>query len=318
MRNRFIYGDSATYHGFADLFGADFGYWDFSWNWLENDDAVGNTTLDRLYVDWTPDEWQARFGRHRVNWGMTMLWNPNDLFNSYSIYDFDYEERAGTDSLLLGRNLGFASEAELVWALGDTWDDTSLAGRYLFNTNGYDIQLLGGKNRLDVVAGGGFAGAIQGAGFRGELSYFDPYKDDPDLLPQHQREPSTIATLESDYSFKGPRNFILKGDIIFVSHPEDPGNALIYLNQPLTARTLSFTEWAGYVDGTFDVTSLSKQTLGFNMYDDGSYFGMASNSISMADDWELLLVWQYFSGDTNSLFGGNPSHLLFGRIRWSF
>ena len=106
--------------------------------------------------------------------------------------------------------------------------------------------------------------------------------------------------------------------MLYISNPEDPGNALIYLNRPLTARTISFTRWTGYLDAGFDITSLSRQSVGSAVYDDGSWFFTATNAYSLADDWQLLLVWQHFDGSTDSLFGENPTDMVYGRIRWSF
>ena len=315
MRNRLFYGDSPELPNYDKLISYDPGYWDLSWNWLESGRWLGNTTLDRLYVDWKPSDYHVRFGRHRIAWGMTTLWNPNDLFNSYSIYDIDYEERPGTDALLLGKDLGFASAVEAVWAFGEDWDETSLAGRYQFNTDGYDIQFLAGKNRIDLVAGIGFAGNIVGAGLRGELSYFSPYLDS---WQGEETSQSTVASIEADHTIPGKRNSMVKASVLYISNPEEPINALIYLNRPLTARSLSFTHWTGYVDYSFDITSLSRQSLATSIYDDGSIYFILANSISLADNWELLLVWQHFDGKSGSLFGEDPSDLIFGRIRWSF
>ena len=315
MRNRLLWGDSLDLPFADELFTADPGYWDFSINWLDRDNVIGTTVFDRLYLDWHAGAWQLRGGRQRINWGMATLWNPNDLFNVYSMFDFDYEERPGTDGLLVNRNLGFASHVELVWALGDNWDDTSVAGRYQFNTRGYDIQILGGKQRVDLVAGIGFAGSLQGAGFNGEVSYFHPYQDE---WQGREQKPATVATLESDYSFTGRRNVSVKASVLYISNPADFGNALIYLNIPLTARTLSFTRWTGYLDAGFDITSLSRQTVGAAVYDDSSWYFTATNSYSLADDWQLLLVWQHFDGSEDSLFGDNPTDMVYGRIRWSF
>ena len=116
----------------------------------------------------------------------------------------------------------------------------------------------------------------------------------------------------------GPRNLIWKAALLYTSNPEDPLNTLIFLNRPLTARTLSFARWTGYGDLSFDFTALSRQSIGTSLYDDGSWYGTASNAISLADDWDLLLVWQHFDGSSSSLFGANPLDLLFGRVQWSF
>ena len=315
MRNRVMWGDSLDIPFFDEFIEADPGYFDLSWNWLNEDNLLGNTTFDRLHLDWQANSWQVRAGRQRINWGMATLWNPNDLFNVYSMFDFDYEERPGTDAVMVSRSLGFASRADAVWALGDDWDETGLTGRYRFNTTGFDLQVLGGKQRVDVVIGAGFSGSLWGAGLNGEISYFHPYEDEWDGVEQEQ---TTVATLETDYSVSGRRNLTLKASVLYISAPQDPGNILIYLNQPLTAKTISFTRWTGYADAGFDITSLSRQTLGAAAYDDGSWFLTATNAISLADDWQLMLVWQHFDGPGDSLFGENPADMVFGRLRWSF
>ena len=315
MRNRLMWGDSLDIPGFEDLVGTDPGYFDLSWNWLSQDDVLGNTTFDRLYLDWQERGWQVRAGRQRINWGMATLWNPNDLFNVYSMFDFDYEERPGTDAVMVSRSLGFASRADAIWGLGDDWDETSLAGRYRFNTTGYDLQIIGGKKWVDLVIGTGFSGSLWGAGLNGEISYFHPYVDEWEGVEQEQ---STVATLETDYSVSSRRNLTLKASVLYISNPEDPGNTFIYLNKPLTAKTISFTRWTGYGDVSFDITALSRQTMGAAAYDDGSWFLTATNAYSLADNWQLMLVWQHFDGPGDSLFGENPADLLYGRVRWSF
>lgn len=315
MRNRMLWGDSLDIPNFDDMVTKDPGYLDLSWTWLNEDNVLGNTNVDRLYLDWQSNAWQLRAGRQRVNWGMATLWNPNDLFNVYSMFDVDYEERPGTDAVLVSHNLGFASQAEAVWTLSEDWDETSLVGRYCFNTAGFDIQVLGGKNLVDLVMGAGFAGSMWGAGFSGEASYFYPYVNEWQGFAQ---EPSTVATLESSYSVTGKRNMTWKISALYISNPQDPGNALIYLNQSLTAKTISFTRWTGYGDVAFDITPLSRQTLGSAIYDDGSWYFMATNAYSLADDWQLMLVWQHFDGPPDSLFGEEPADILNGSIRWSF
>ena len=315
MRNRLMWGDSLDFPAYEALVGTDPGYFDLTWNWLSNDQVLGTTTFDRLYLDGQADSWQVRVGRQRINWGMATLWNPNDLFNAYSIFDFDYEERPGTDAVMVSRNLGFAARGDAIWGLGDNWSETSLAGRYRFNAIGFDFQVLGGKQKVDMVVGAGFSGSLRGAGLHGEISYFSPYEDEWEGVEQ---EKTTVATLETDYSVAGRRNLTLKASALYISNPQDPGNILLYLNLPLTAKTISFTRWTGYADLSFDLTALSRQTMGAAAYDDGSWFLTASNAISLADDWQLMLVWQHFDGSGNSLFGENPADMVFGRLRWSF
>ena len=315
MRNRLFYGDSVTLPGYNRLIGFDPGTLDLSWNWLDSGQWLGNSSLDRLYLDWQPGDYQLRIGRQRIAWGMTTLWNPNDLFNAYSIYDIDYAERPGTDALLLGKAFGFAEATEVVWAFADDWEGSSLAVRYQFNRSGYDIQFLAGKNKIDLIGGIGFAGSVVGAGLRGELSYFAPYKKEWEGAATHR---TTVATLEADHAITGTRNIVVKIAALYISNPDSPGNSLSYLSRPLTPRALSFTHWTGYTDFGIDLTALNRQSFGASLYDDGSWYLLASNATSLADDWELLLVWQHFDGKSGSLFGEDPTDLLFGRVQWSF
>jgi len=315
MRNRLLWGDNIDVPGFGKLLSDDPGYVDLSSNWLENDHALGNTTFDRFHLNWQYSILEMRVGRQRINWGMATLWNPNDLFNVYSIFDFDYEERPGTDAILISHNPGYASRAEAVWEFGDDWDEVSLAGRYRFNLSGLDIQILSGKKKTDLVVGAGFSGSLWGAGINGEVSHFDPYKHEWDGIEQ---EPSTVSTLETDYHLSIRGNPAWKISILHTSNPQDPDDILAYLNRPLTAKTISFSRWTGYGETSFDIKTLSRQTFGVAVYDDGSWYATATNIYSLADDWQMMLVWQHYDGPSGSFFGKDPSDILSGNLRWSF
>jgi len=352
MRNRVFYGDTSKTPGYGDLIELDPGYWDMSSTWMDRDGWVGNSQFDRAYVNWSPEgDWQLRVGRFRINWAMTTLWNPNDIFNAYSIYDFDYEERAGADAVLISRKLGFASSLNLVYNPNQDSELNSYAARYLFNYDGWDMQVLLGKSGFDRVMGAGFAGDISGAGFRGEFTYFDPIYDQwprvPDVesginsmpssisdrgtiftpvslspsmtAPSSEKlEATSVSTLEADYSFTGRRNWLIRGSVLHISNPTESDSALLYLNLPLTARTLSFTDWTYYFDLGFDISSLSRLTLMSSYYQDGSYFIGANGSYSLADDWQLLMVLQRFDGSRDSLFGKTATTLGFVLLKWSF
>lgn len=315
MRNRVLMGDSIDLPYYSKYVELDSGYLDMSRNLVDNGTLIVNSQLDRLYVDWRNEEWKARVGRFRINWAMNTVWNPNDVFNAYSIYDFDYEERAGSDALLIGKQIGFADGIDVVFSPSRDSHLNSAAGRYYGNTHGWDYQLLIGKSLSDHVIGAGFATDILGAGLRGELTWFDPTDNQPKIGQQNR---TIVASSEVDYSFGGQRSWLMRAAWLYIDNPIDVANAKVYLGLPLSAKTLSFTDHTGYLDVSFDLTPLNRMTLSSSYYQDDSYFIGMSNSYSLANEWQLLTVVQRFDGASKSLFGVSPATLIFMNIKWSF
>ena len=150
-----------------------------SWNIINKNSFLLNTTVDRLWLDFNYGKVQARIGRQRINWGQTLVWNPNDIFNAYSFFDFDYAERPGSDAVRLQYFPGYSSAAELAVKI-DNENDVTAAGLYRFNKWGYDIQFLAGYvNSEDIVLGAGWSGSIGSISFRGEGSWFEPVEEFP-------------------------------------------------------------------------------------------------------------------------------------------
>jgi len=184
MRNRIVYGDYVkTIPDYADMIAADNGYLNFLTNNLySNNSVVINTSFDRLFFEYNIGNITATIGRQRINWGQSFVWNPNDIFNAYSFFDFDYEERPGSDAIRLQYYPTFTSTAEAAVKI-DKDNQITAAAMYRFNAKGYDIQLLSGVlDSTDFVIGGGWTGSIRNIGFTGELSYFHPQQNFSDSL----------------------------------------------------------------------------------------------------------------------------------------
>jgi hypothetical protein len=128
------------------------------------------SNVDRLQLSWQEGPWEAHVGRQRINWGKTMVWNPNDLFNAYAFLDFDYEERPGSDAVVAQYGWGYASSVEA----GVSRD--VVAGMFRGNVGTYDVQLLTGYYKDQMVFGGGWSGYVGSSGFKGEMSYFSGQK----------------------------------------------------------------------------------------------------------------------------------------------
>jgi hypothetical protein len=174
MRNRLFWGEMTKYDPtFLPSLQTKPGVLGMSEIIFNSSGFVLHSILDRLAFTYISKEWGITLGRQRINWGIHTAWNPNDVFNTYNLLDFDYEERPGCDALRI-QHFGDNHTLELAFK-PDTSLNTSI-GALLYKTNysGYDIQFLGGFYKQDYIIGTGWAGNIGDAGFKGECSYFIP------------------------------------------------------------------------------------------------------------------------------------------------
>lgn len=318
MRNRIIVGNNVTLiPGYGDYIARDNGYFDLSWLWAETDSWIGVTQLDRLMLDFTTGNLQITLGRQRINWGQTFVWNPNDLFNTYSYFDFDYEERPGSDALRIQYYLGMSSKLELSTSLNSDKKLTSV-GLYRFNTRGYDLQFLGGVfTETDYVLGGGWSGSIKGGGFSGEITYFHPMdrEEDPDS--------EVTATIHYDYTFRSSLN--LQFEALYNGFgQEDLASGIGDLVfQDLSPKNLFPTQLAFFGSGAYDVTPLFRVMLAGIYGPEGNFYYVGPTLIySLSNTMELTGVGQFYSSD--EVFDENGESLittgaaLFVRFKWSF
>jgi hypothetical protein len=84
--------------GYAESLESDKGWMDLSWYLATGKRVALNSTFDRLLVTFEKESWNVLLGQQRINWGQTLVWNPNDIFNTYSFFDFDYVERPVCDA----------------------------------------------------------------------------------------------------------------------------------------------------------------------------------------------------------------------------
>tara|TARA_B100000809_G_C15093838_1_gene514231 strand:- start:326 stop:1501 length:1176 start_codon:yes stop_codon:yes gene_type:complete len=176
FRNRLFYGDNVSnIPNYGELINTYDGVFPLEWLVVDNSSIVLSVIADRLYYDYTSDKIQFRGGRQRINWGINTTWNPNDIFNSYNIYDFDYEEREGSDALRLKLFPNYFSSVDIAYKFTNNFKTDVGAIMYKFNKSNYDIQLLAGKFMENISVGGGWAGSIKTMGFKGEATYFIPY-----------------------------------------------------------------------------------------------------------------------------------------------
>jgi len=312
LRNRFIIGESVkTDPDYGKMINTDNGYIKLSDNISTGNSYIFNSRIDRGYIDYTIDKFQVTVGRQRINWGQCSTWNPNDIFNAYSFFDFDYIEKPGSDAIRFQYYNTNTSAFEFAVKADNNRKVTS-AFLYRFNKWNYDIQFLGGiLNEQDYVIGTGWSGNIKGASFRGEISYFQPkhnFADTTGIL---------VVSLGTDYTFKN--SFMLQLEVLYNQNKSSGvTNFVDFYNESLSAKNLSFTKVTFMLQGSYPITPL------FNVSLAGMYFpklnGMflgPSFTWSLTNNLDFSLIVQSFAGQ---LVKGPTEHINFGflRLKWSF
>ncbi|HZY37911.1 MAG TPA: hypothetical protein VFE53_14735 [Mucilaginibacter sp.] len=311
VRNRIYYGDEVkTYPGFASLVTGGDGTLNLSENWVNSHSMLFNSTIDRGSAEYINGKWDITLGRQRINWGISTVWTPNDIFNTFNYFDFDYEERPGADAARVQYNLTPSSSLDAAFSPGKTAAGNVGALMYHFNKWGYDFQAFSGVYRQNFTAGAGWAGNISGAGFKGEVTYFAPGHSGADSA-------SVAATLSVDYAFQN-------GIYVMVSglYNKLGTDSLLNITQ-LTTSTLSAKnifpfKYTLFSEVSYSFSPIFKASLG-GMYSlsGNSLIILPTVTYSIADNWVLDLIGQSFYSQQNGGYKplGNSIYL---RLKWGF
>jgi hypothetical protein len=310
IRNRLFTGDNVeSTDGYADLIGTDEGLLDLSWNIVNENSILFNTAIDRYWVDLNYGKFQARIGRQRINWGQTFVWNPNDIFNTYSFFDVDYIERPGSDAVRLQYYPGSSSALEFA-IKADNDKDITTAALYRFNKWGYDIQFLAGYvNGEDYVAGTGWSGAFGSISFRGEASWFQSVKHFSDSTGRG------LFTVGFDKAFKD--NSMVQIQVMYCNDPVDFSSFGSFYTGNLSSKDLAFSRFTAFSQFSIPANPLLNLSFSAMWFPDlKGYFIGPSLDYSIAENIDLSLFWQYFASTMN----GTRTRINFGflRLKYSF
>lgn len=307
LRNRLFIGQSVEFNpGYANMINSDNGFVKLSANLSKGNSYVLNSKIDRVYLDYTIDKFQLTVGRQRINWGQCYTWNPNDLFNAYSFFDFDYIEKPGSDAIRIQYYNSSTSAFEFAFKSDNNHRVTS-AALYRFNKWNYDIQFLGGIfNGQDYVIGTGWSGNIKGASFRGEVSYFQPkhnFADTTGIL---------VVSLGTDYTFKN--SFMLQFEVLYNQNKGSGiSNFADFYNESLSAKNLSFTKITFMLQGSYPITPLLNVSLAGMYFPklNGIFLG-PSFTYSLTNNIDFSIITQSFAGQ---LVKGQTEHYNFAFLR---
>ena len=318
LRNRIFTGESVKltpdYANYLDM--AETGYMDLSWNPIDARSVVFNMNVDRLYFQYEKGKFSASVGRQRINWGKTFVWNPNDIFNAYSFFDFDYAERPGSDAIRLQYYTSAISSVETAVKI-DKNKDITAAGIWRFNVKEYDFQLLGGiLNSSDYTVGAGLSGAIKSIDFKGEMSYFRPKTNFSDTTGQF------ISSVSLGYTF--PNNTNVFFEFLYTDLPSGGVSDFMDLYAgTLSVKTLSFTEYNILGQAGFQITPLLTGSISAIYYPKiKGYFVGPTFDYSFTDNLYASVVIQTFGGEIKDpvTMEKNKLNLTFAflRLKWNF
>lgn len=316
-RNRLLLGDAVRMDindALANSLEKEAGWLDLSFNLLERRSYILNTQIDRLYMKLEINKLWVTLGRQRINWGQAFVWNPNDWFNTYSFFDFDYEERAGSDAFRLQYFTGFTSSVEAAVKI-DSAENITAAMLVKTNKWEYDFQFLGGiLDGHDYGMGMGWSGHIRNISFRGEMSYFHPIRNFSDTTGLF------FMSMGLDYMFSNSLMIQVEG--LYNGLPKGYGgmNFTEYYSRPLSVKDLSFTEWNIFGQVSYPFTPLLNGTLSAMFFPkiEGFFIG-PSLTWSIANNFDFSLLMQVFSGKYPGEEGTPEKHNLnFGFVRFKY
>ena len=321
LRNRMILGNTLRrFPGYASGIDEDTGWLDLTL--VHNGDLGENagylltTSIDRFWIQFTRGNLEVTLGRQRINWGQTLVWNPNDIFNTYSYFEVDYPERPGSDAIRLQYYTGIASTAELA-AKVDSAGQVTAAGYFRFNTLGFDIQVMGGIYRQeDLVLGTGWSGNLGPAAFRGEMSYFrdlDRFTDTTGYF---------MLSAGADYTFSNSLWIQVEGLYSSFAKDLDVYSFLQFYGGDLDVKNLGFTPWSVFASLSYPFTPLLNGGFATIWYPEwkGWYLGPSAD-LSLLNDLKLSLILQHFTAELDLPGGGTSrENNTFGflRLKWSF
>jgi hypothetical protein len=294
---------------------ADGGWADLSWHWARGSRLSGHTAVDRLNVTFEQGKWKLQLGRQRINWGQTFVWNPNDLFNTYSFFDFDYPERPGSDAL---RVTWFHSETASLEAAASVNGDgrVTTAAQYRWNRHSVDYQLIVGEQaETDLVVGGAWTGDFNGLNFRGEFTCYRPFV--------RRAETGNVVALSVGVDYIFSNSLMLQAEALY----NNAGNAVsvdgltgLY-SAPLSSKRLSVCDWSLFAQAACPVTSrLNVSLSGIYFADIKSFYAGFTADCSLAENLDLSVIGQLFSSPdaSPSAADGLRSGLSFVRLKYSF
>lgn len=280
-----------------------------SYNVVDRKHFVWNMAIDRLYLEFMKGKWEFALGRQRINWGIASFWNPNDLFNTVSFTDFDHEEGPGSDAARITFYPNVKHSIQLAGKAADSWDKAVVALLYKTYWKTFDLQFLLGRFKTNYAVGGGWAGNLKNAGFKGEWAIF---------IPQDRGVPTEWnITGGVDYGIKN--GMYINTGYLYSSIAKDVVAIPAISGFDIDAKNLYPFRHNLYAVWMYPATPLFNVSITaiFSPVSDLPFFLMPVFTYSMAENWDLDLISQILLGDNSGQYKAMV-HGYFFRIKFSY
>lgn len=310
VRTRFFSGDLVKdIPGYARAIDRDDGWVNLSWLIVEEESWLLHTIPDRLNMEWNSSDWRVTLGRQRINWGINTVSNPNDLFNIYSFYDFDYPERPGSDAIRVQHFLDWASRIEVAFSPASELKESVGALMFASNSRGYDFQFISGYYFNRLALGGGWAGSIRESGFKGELMVFS------DLEPAAgSRGTNVVIGISVDHMFDNSLFLIVEGLYNQIGGRED----FMLFGTELSADNPSFSRYQLMSQASYPFSPIWNGSFALIWYpDEEALFFSPTVTHSLHQNIDLNFLSQFFIGSRDSIFGSVGS-VAMASVKWNF
>jgi hypothetical protein len=340
LRNIFDFGPTIeTYNNIFKFYGINYdkfatfdnGLFDLTFKISDGNSYMLYSNFDRLNVSLTLNKFEITLGRQRINWSINTVWNPNDIFNTYNYFNFNYIEKPGSDAILLQLFTGNFSSIQLAAKMGTIQkisDSTGIkeekkltaAALYSFNKWNYDFQIFGGVMEDDVTAGFGWSGAIGGAGFTGEVSCFHSKHN------FSNNKNVWVASSAINYTFQN--SIFINFSFIYNSAGKtglaNDGFGISGISitnsfqRNLNAKNLTLSRLDIFGQVSYPITALINLDFAtiYNPWDESGYAG-PSVSFSLTENITLKTIGQLFWGKSLAEYG-DIGQMYFLDLKWTF
>lgn len=313
IRSRLMYGDLMLFY--KNTFKKDKGLINLKLTIFEFQNGVFLSNIDRLFFKYYGQNFELTLGRQRINWSKTFVWNPNDLFNTFSFFEIDYPEKPGTDAIYFQYFPTTTSNLDFVlWA--DSSKKANLAVRHNFNFLKTDFQYLVSKYNNELAIGIGFSTNIYKLNIRSEATYLHSFNKFFDTSGQ------IISSIGIDLIISNKFTFLSE----FLYNPFIRLNKTSNLTQlfysPTDIKKLSIAEYNFLNQLTYSPNETVN--VGFGVFwMQKNWYGLLTNiKISISQNIDFLLYVQNFKSEiydiTNQTLKPTTTTILVFNLKYDF